>query len=917
MDLRKWAVPACLALSSWLLPTHTAHAVPPDFSNEVVVPGITAATTIAFLPDGRMLVGELTERIWVVQPGATQADPTPLLQLDSSQLFGEQGLMDIALDPDFATNQYYYIFYTHGAPGQQNHNRVSRFTASGNGTVPGSELVLWEDDLVANQEHHGGALAFGNDGKLYISCGEQFVPADAQSLTTYRGKLLRINRDGTIPTDNPFYDGPGPIKDEIWAYGLRNPYRMSVDPPTGRIFIGDVGGNDPSTAFEEVNLVARGANYGWPLCEGPCGSIPGVTSPIYSYPHLGRDACITGGFVYRGTQFPQEYLGSYFFADYVQNWIKRLTFDANGNVSGLVNFEPVDGSADGPYGDPVKLLQGPDGSLYYVDIGFNDQHVPNPAAIRRIVYTPANQPPLAVADAAPRTGQAPLDVTFSSVGSSDPEGQPLSFSWSFGDGASSNAPNPTHTYTARGSYVARLTVSDGVNQVVSNDVDIAVGNPPTATILTPANGTIFRAGDVISFSGTGSDVEDGVLPASAFSWTILFHHDTHIHPGGTFSGTKTGALTIPTSGHDFEGSTNYEFILTVTDSDGLSTSTSVTAFPDKVHLSFGTAPSGLAIDVDGIRKIAPFAFDDVIGFHHVLDAPVQQMGGVSYAFDEWSDGSTESHAIVVPGSAASWLATFRLLPESHLVAAYRFDEGSGTTAQDFSGNGNDGSVAGPTWVSNGKFGGALEFDGGSVVLVPDSSSLDLTTGMTLEAWVYPTYAAVTNDWRDVIYKGTDDIYYLTATSDQSGVPATGGTFTGPLYGTSALPLETWSHLAATYDGAMVRLYVNGVQVAARPQTGAIPTSNGALTFGGDPTYGQHFTGLIDEVQIYDRALGASEIQRNMNSPAPMGGFAVPALPLAGLAVTGAGVFATGFLALARKRARGVRSRATAARDSSS
>src|SRR5262249_21712780 len=335
---------------------------------------------------------------------------------------------------------------------------------------------------------------------------------------------------------------------------------------------GDVGGNDPATAFEEVNVGARGANYGWPNCEGICG-LPGVTSPIYTYPHNGRDASITGGIVYRGSQFPSEYQGSYFFGDYVQNTIKRLVFDGNGNVATVANFWPADGAPDGPsVGDPVKFVQGPDGSLYYVDIGFNDQHVPNPAAIRRIRYVVSNQPPTAVAGANPTSGLPPLAVTFSSAGSSDPEGAPLSFSWTFGDGTTSTLANPTHTYQTAGQYTARLTVSDGVNSTVSAGMTIRVGNPPTATILTPTNGILFRAGDSIAFSGDATDPEDGTLPASAFTWTILFHHDSHVHPGGTVTGAKSGTLQIPASGHDFEGSTNYEIVVTVTDSTGLSTS---------------------------------------------------------------------------------------------------------------------------------------------------------------------------------------------------------------------------------------------------------------------------------------------------------------------------------------------------------
>jgi glucose/arabinose dehydrogenase len=182
-------------------------------------------------------------------------------------LNGQQGLMDLTFDPDFANNRFYYVFYTLGAP---NRDRVSRFTATAalTGTVPGSELVIYQDPLDANVEHHGGALNFGNDGKLYVTTGEHFNGGDAQLLTSPRGKLLRFNSDGTIPTDNPFFDGAGPNVDSIWALGLRNPFRAFYDAPTGRLYIADVGGNDYSTAKEEVHLGVRGANYGWPVCEG-------------------------------------------------------------------------------------------------------------------------------------------------------------------------------------------------------------------------------------------------------------------------------------------------------------------------------------------------------------------------------------------------------------------------------------------------------------------------------------------------------------------------------------------------------------------------------------------------------------------------------------------------------------------------
>lgn len=836
----------------------------PAFSNELVVPGISAATTIAFLPDGRMLIGELSETVWVVHPGSSTPEPSPFLQLDGSALIDEQGLMDIIVDPDFTTNQWYYVLFTHASATQGSFSRVSRFTADGDSTLPGSEVVLWQDDLPALIAHHGGALFFGPGGKLFVTLGEQFASQDAQRLDTYRGKVLRINPDGSIPSDNPFFDGPGPNHDEIWAYGLRHPYRASYDPVSGRIFIGDVGGNDPSTAWEEVNVGVAGANYGWPLCEGYCGTV-GVTDPIFAYPHLGLGAAVMGGFVYRGGSLPGEYDGSYFFADYVQNWIKRLVFDSSGNLVSAVDFEPPNGTLDGPYGDPVKLVQGPDGSIYYVDIGFDRFYTPNEAGIRRIRPLAGNLPPLAVASANPVSGAAPLTVAFSSAGSLDPEGLPLSYDWDFGDNTSSIVADPTHTYTVNGMYTARLRVSDGVSLTLSNALTISVGAPPTAQILVPTGGSLFQAGDVIPYSGSGLDGSGNPLPESAYSWLILFHHESHVHPaGGPFTGVTGGVLSIPTSGHDFTGATSYEVILTVTDGDGLTASASVTVYPDKVNLTFSTQPVGLSLDVDGLRKVTPFVLDALKGFSYTMNAPAQTLSGQPYDFVSWSDGGARSHGIVVPDLDSSWVATFAPVPPVGLVAAYPFAEGSGTTTADRSGFNNTATLAGATWTPQGRFGSALLFNGSTALAtVPDSPSLRLTSAMTLEAWVYPT--VVTAGWTDIIMKWNDD-YYLVATSQPSGVSALGSSFTSPLYGVSSLPVNSWSHLAATYDGVTMRLYVGGVQVNSRAQTGTMPTSGGPLSFGGDALFGQHFSGRIDEVRVYNRALSAAEIQSDMAFP---------------------------------------------------
>jgi glucose/arabinose dehydrogenase len=322
--------------------------LPPGFSELPVVGGLSSPTSMAFAPDGRLFITEQPGRLRIVENGTLL--PTPFLTLNVVSS-GERGLLCVTFDPNFTSNHFLYVYYT--VPGSPAHNRISRFTANGDTAVAGREVDLFDlDPLSSATNHNGGSLHFGIDGKLYVGVGENANPSNSQSLNTDLGKFLRINPDGSIPTDNPFYTQTAGNNRAIWALGLRNPFTFAVQPGTGLIFINDVGQN----TWEEVNEGMAGANYGWPVCEGVC-NMPGFVDPIYAYNHNGASAAITGGVFYEASQFPAAYRGQYFLSDYILGFIRMMN-PANHQVTGF---------ATGAVG-PVDLDVGPDGDLYYLSV---------------------------------------------------------------------------------------------------------------------------------------------------------------------------------------------------------------------------------------------------------------------------------------------------------------------------------------------------------------------------------------------------------------------------------------------------------------------------------------------------------------------------------------------------------------------
>jgi glucose/arabinose dehydrogenase len=423
-----------------------AATLPPGFSETVVAGGLSNPTAFDFAPDGRIFVCAQGGQLRVIKNGSLLPAPFVNLTVDS---VGERGLLGIAIDPNFTTNNFLYVYYT--VPGSPPHNRVSRFTANGDVALAGSEFVLADlDNLSSATNHNGGGIHFGPDGKLYVAVGENANTANAQTLNNRLGKILRINSDGSIPSDNPFFNVASGANRSIWALGLRNPFTFAFQPGTGRLFINDVGAG----TWEEINDGFAGSNYGWAACEGACTPTnPNFRDPLFQYGHGSSSttgcAIVGGGFYNPNTvQFPVSYVGKYFFADLCSGWIRV--------------FDPVNKTAaDFATGifSPVDLRVTNDGSLYYLAYGSGQ--------LFRVQFT----------GTAPTITTHPSNLTVT-------QGQSASFTV-----AASGNPTPTYQWQR-------------------NQVNISGATSPTYTIATTAasdNGAKFRCVATNAFGAATSN----------------------------------------------------------------------------------------------------------------------------------------------------------------------------------------------------------------------------------------------------------------------------------------------------------------------------------------------------------------------------------------------------------------------------
>ncbi|HEY5884861.1 MAG TPA: PQQ-dependent sugar dehydrogenase, partial [Pyrinomonadaceae bacterium] len=441
----------------------TAATLPTGFT-ETQINGLSNPTAFNIAPDGRIFVCQQTGDLRVIKNGALLTTPFLTLSVDPS---GERGLLGVTFDPNFQSNGFVYVYYT--VPSSPRHNRVSRFTANGDIAAAASELIILElENLSSATNHNGGAIHFGPDEKLYVAVGDNANSANSQTLSNRLGKMLRINSDGTIPSDNPFFNTASGVNRSIWALGLRNPFTFAFQPGTTRMFINDVGQN----AWEEVNDGIAGSNYGWPNTEGPTTN-PSFRSPLFSYGH-GNGAttgcAIAGGAFYNPStvQFPSSFVGKYFFADLCSGWIRMLD-PANNTAEGFAS-----GIAQ-----PVDLKVSNDGSLYYLARGSS--------SVFRVQFPTQTTPPAITGHPVSQSVEEGQSATFGVGATGTP---PLSYQWQRNGINISEAVGASYTITAAtladNGAKFRAVVTNASGSVTSDEATLTVTHA-TPILLTEAD----------------------------------------------------------------------------------------------------------------------------------------------------------------------------------------------------------------------------------------------------------------------------------------------------------------------------------------------------------------------------------------------------------------------------------------------
>ncbi|SDW73934.1 PKD domain-containing protein [Amycolatopsis xylanica] len=616
-------------------------SLPSSFQKVTLDSNTSNPMELDIAPDGRVFYIERDGRVQIIKPDSQTTVTAATLNVFTGN---EDGLLGITLDPGFATNRWVYLYYS--PAGTTTRNVLSRFTVTGDTLDLSSERILLSVTTQRNTCcHAGGSMTFDRDGNLYLATGDNtnpfesngYSPLDerpgqqdfdsqrtAANTNDLRGKVLRVRpqADGTytVPAGNLFAPGTAKTRPEIFAMGLRNPFRIGVDARTGTLYVGDYGPDagqaDPARGpgnTVEWNIVAKAGNYGWPYCtgnnvayrdytfpSGPSGPAFDCAAPVndspnntglvnlpaaipatvdYDYdgnprfPELGGGGAPMAGPVYRfdpnlssDRKWPAYFDGKAIFGEWNQSKLYTMQVaedgkslvDINQLLTGLSTIRPMD------------FDFGPDGALYLIEWGSGFGGNNDDSGVYRIDYRTTDRAPVAVASGQPSSGAAPLAVQFSSAGSNDPEGRPLSFAWTFGDGGTSTAANPSHTYTANGSFTAQLTVRDAAGNTAVANVPISVGNTaPTVRLTAPPDGGFFDWGDRVNFGVTVTDPEDGAIDCSKVVLQYSLGHDQHAHPIQQYTGCSGVVQTSLSDGHGADANLFAVLEATYTDRGGL------------------------------------------------------------------------------------------------------------------------------------------------------------------------------------------------------------------------------------------------------------------------------------------------------------------------------------------------------------
>lgn len=647
-------------------------SLPPGFGLEVMYENLNPVG-MATGHHGEIWLVEKAGRVLVIDEEGDLL-PEPFIQLDVDD-YNERGLLGIALHPDMDNHPYVYLHYS---VRDQNHNRVSRFLANGTVAVPGSEEILLEIDPLSGAIHNGGAMQFGLDGKLYIATGEGANSPSSQDLNSLLGKILRINDDGSIPNDNPFYQELSGKYRSIYAYGLRNPFSMAIDHDSGRIFVCDVGQGD----FEEINEIFSGANYGWPLEEGKWeqqGSPPAdYEDPFYQYSR--DEGCAVVGATFYHTEqesFPEEYHGKFFFADYCEGYIHLL--------------DPVTGEMEQVFGTgmerPVAFaINEETGDLYLLTragIGGGspqDNTSTMEGTLQRIFYQGSGSP---IVSSDPRSTLLPVgeDAQFkiSALGQGT-----LQYQWQINgtdiEGARQAELLFPNVQLADDGSEFRCIVenSEGRDTSKTAILQVTANRRPQVIIEQPISGRTFAAGDTIFFQGRAEDPESGLIQSEQLCWRIDLHHNDHSHPAmSPICGIEEGRFVIPTV-TETDSNIWFRIYLQATDEGGLQNSTYVEVYPSYHRVSI-SGPEGLRINIDGKIRALPFEFASVKGLQHIIQAPfTQQVADSLFIFEEWGNGSQER--------LRKFFAVEGHLEHSLRYRSFEFGKGEGLRGRYYIGN---------------------------------------------------------------------------------------------------------------------------------------------------------------------------------------------------------------------------------------